>query len=351
MLSLQPAQRDEFRVCESVTDGTVPDEEVTKVDVSDPELSTEDEFQCVDVCYGSDIDATMIHSLERNQPANTQLYEAFDSHFHLDRTCARIWNDPRKSVEDLLNYTGSGIGRPNLDVNVTGGVIVYSEPPLHPDSVSASPWGVAVGVHPKHFNELTTGILRHMEELLCSPSVVALGEVGLDRTIPIRLWRRQEEAFRKVLTIVRKDKVLVIHLRGTPSDRIGMDVHARCMQILQKTCDPDQPIHLHCFMGDPELAKEWLDGFSNVHFGFTGAVANFSEEQIAGLKSIPMNRILLETDSPYMKPGGGSINTPAFIGDVATQVASKLGVALQYLLKETVRNGRRLYKIEPMTEL
>jgi hypothetical protein len=93
-------------------------------------------------------------------------YEAFDSHFYLDRTCARIWNDPSKSVEDLLNYTGSEIDRPNLDVNVTGGVIVSSEPPFHPDSVSASPWGVTVGVHPKH---LTIGILRCMEELLCSP--------------------------------------------------------------------------------------------------------------------------------------------------------------------------------------
>lgn len=104
-----------------------------------------------------------------------------------------------------------------------------------------------------------------------------------------------------------------------------------------------QPIHVHCFTGDIELVTEWMSHFSNVYFGFTGAVENFSSDQIAGLQSVPLNRILLETDSPYMRPGGGSINTPAFIGDVASLVASKLQISVQHLLKETVQNGRRLY--------
>lgn len=56
-----------------------------------------------------------------------------------------------------------------------------------------------------------------------------------------------------------------------------------------------------------------------------------------------MNRILLETDSPYMRSGGGGINTPAFIGDVASIVASKLRIPVQHLLKSTVQNKRQLY--------
>jgi TatD DNase family protein len=124
-----------------------------------------------------------------------------------------------------------------------------------------------------------------------------------------------------------------------------MDVHARCMQMLQKSCNPEQPIHIHCFSGDAELVKEWMDTFSRVHFGFTGAVEGFSADQIAGLRSVPMNRLLIETDSPYMKPGRGAINTPAFIGDVATVIASKLQVTVRYLLKETVKNCRRLYNL------
>lgn len=179
--------------------------------------------------------------------------------------------------------------------------------------------------------------------MLVFPSVVGLGEIGLDRTVPPNLWRKQEEVFRKVLSLVRQEKVLILHLRPAGADRIGMDVHARCMQILHKFCGYTQPIHVNCFMGDAELVKEWMTNYSNVYFGFTGAVENFSTNQIAGLQSVPMNRILLETDSPYMRPGGGGINTPAFIGDVASIVASKLRIPVQHLLKSTVQNSRQLY--------
>uniref|UniRef100_K1QU86 Putative deoxyribonuclease TATDN2 n=1 Tax=Magallana gigas TaxID=29159 RepID=K1QU86_MAGGI len=126
-----------------------------------------------------------------------------------------------------------------------------------------------------------------------------------------------------------------------------MDVHFRCIHILQRMCDPDQPIHLHCFTGNQELVKLWIDRFSNVYFGFTGAVESFSV--ISGLRTVPVNRVLLNPDSPYMKPGGGYINIPVFIKDVASQVASRLKVTIKYLLWETVRNGHRLYKIKPLT--
>lgn len=91
-----------------------------------------------------------------------------------------------------------------------------------------------------------------------------------------------------------------------------------------------------------ETARDTLN-YSNVYFGFTGAVENFGTDQIAGLQSVPMNRILLETDSQYMRPGGGGIITPAFIGDVASVVASKLRIPVQHLLNSTVQNSRQLY--------
>lgn len=95
-------------------------------------------------------------------------------------------------MKDVLRHTESGIGRPRLDKKVTGGVIVYSEPPSHPETVSVSPWGVAIGVYPKHFQDLTSGTLLHMKNLLCSPYVVALGEVDLDGNILVKFWRRQD---------------------------------------------------------------------------------------------------------------------------------------------------------------
>lgn len=335
---LPPIQREEFRV-----DGRVKSNIEHPTNTEDGQVpvidsSTEDEFTVIDVSYGSDVEVCR---------EIITVNEAFDSHFHLDRTSFRIWKKSSgKSVEDLISYGLSCNHHPQLDVSVSGGVIVYSEPSTHQETVPVhSPWGIPVGVHPKHINEFSRDRFLHMEKLLNLPHVVALGEVGLDRTVPVKLWRQQEAVLRQVLTLTRKDKVLVLHLRGTPSDRIGMDVHARCMQILQKSCDPDQPIHLHCFTGDAELVKEWMDSFSHVHFGFTGAVESFHTDQLDGLHAVPMNRMLLETDSPYMKPGGGHINTPAFIGDVATIVASKLQMSVRYLLKETVKNCRKLYAL------
>lgn len=336
---LPPIQREEFRV-----DGRVRSDIKHPTNTEDSQVpvvdsSTEDEFTVIDVSYGSDVEVCNEKIITVN--------EAFDSHFHLDRTSFRIWKKSSgKSVDDLISYSFSGNQHPQLDVSVAGGVIVYSEPSTHPEIVSVErPWGVAVGVHPKHTEEFSRDRFLHMKELLNRPHVVALGEVGLDRTVPVKLWRRQEDVLCQVLTLSRKDKVLVLHLRGTPADRIGMDVHARCMQILHTSCDPDQPIHLHCFTGDARLVKEWMNSFSHVYFGFTGAVETFSTDQIDGLRAVPMNRMLLETDSPYMKPGGGYINTPAFIGDVATVVASKLQISVRYLLNETVKNCRKLYAL------
>lgn len=71
-------------------------------------------------------------------------------------------------------------------------------------------------------------------------------------------------------------------------------------------------------MEDAKLVKEWMTNYSNVYFGFTGVVENFGTDQIAGLQSVTMNRILLETDSPYMRPGGRGINT---LSSVTSQVS------------------------------
>lgn len=354
MSLLQPMQCEEFRVHGPVISDMPSVTNTSDIAGSFVKTLTEDKFKVVDVHCGSDFEIpyqsvprVLSHSktnvLEVQVSSTSNVNEAFDSHFHLDHTCSRIWghySPTGNMVEDLLSVINQSSLQPKLKVNIVGGVINYSEPSTHPEFIQpGGSWGIALGVHPKHVGELTEEKLLHLRNLLDHPSIVGLGETGLDRTVPVKLWRQQEKVFRQVLSLVRQDKVLILHLRGTPADRIGMDVHARGMQILQKFCGYTQPIHVHCFTGDIELVTEWMSHFSNVYFGFTGAVENFSSDQIAGLQSVPLNRILLETDSPYMRPGGGSINTPAFIGDVASLVASKLQISVQHLLKETVQNG------------
>lgn len=162
MSGLQPEQREQFRVHGCVTGDrhSVSQVKSTRIQVSTVDSSTEEELVCIDGGYGSDVNSsieTACDYMPYDRDANESIqHEAFDSHFHLDRSCNRIWRrSSGKSVEDVLRHTESGIGRPRLDVKVTGGVNVYSQPASHPETVSVSPWGVAVGVHPNHFQDLT----------------------------------------------------------------------------------------------------------------------------------------------------------------------------------------------------
>lgn len=202
--------------------------------------STEDEFTVIDVSYWFDHDDRQ-PAVEKQELATSDLNEAFDSHFHFDRTCSKIWKhyllSTVKTAENLLSYTYQSTRQPKLIVSIVGDVKNYSEPSTHPELIQPNGfWGIALDVDPKHAGELTEERFLHMKNMLDFPSVVGLGEIGLDQKDPSNLWRKQEEVFCQVLSLVRQEKVLILHHRSAGSDRIGMDVHARCMQILQKFC-------------------------------------------------------------------------------------------------------------------
>ena len=151
--ALHSTKRDEFRTCGYVTVDNASTDPVVD--------SSLDEYTCIDVCYGSDVDIPNLQVDHTPRPSVDacermaeipSVVEAFDSHFHLNRTCSRIWKSSSgHSVEDLLRYAVEGQRRPNFEVTVCRGVVVYSEPANHP---AASPdrgsFGLAISVHPKH---------------------------------------------------------------------------------------------------------------------------------------------------------------------------------------------------------
>ena len=165
----------------------------------------------------------------------------------------------------------------------------------------------------------------------------------MDRTEADHTWSDQDKLFRRMLTISRPDKVLVLHLRGA-SNRHSSEVLLSALHLVRKTCQRSQKIHLHCFTGTEHDVEEWLQELPNCHFGFTGRVASYSQEQLIGLKAVPMNRILLETDSPYMLVNKNlEANTPAYIGDVAHLVAYAREIGVDELLAASSETGRQLY--------
>ena len=115
----------------------------------------------------------------------SNLPAAFDSHFHFDRSCIKIWGTSAgKFPEHLVKY-GQTECWPTHPVHLIGGVAVFSEP-SHYNLIpkQSRTWYLAVGVHPKHVEELSDSCFLQLQSLLKWPSVRALGEVGLDRTVP-----------------------------------------------------------------------------------------------------------------------------------------------------------------------
>jgi Tat protein secretion system quality control protein TatD with DNase activity len=227
-----------------------------------------------------------------------KLLSAFDSHFHLYRTCTKIWGSVvGRRPKDIITY-GTTNSRPELPVNVCGGVMIFSEPSnYHHIPSTLECWKLAVGIHPKHVKEFSDNQFQRLQELLKLPTTSALGEVGLDRSVPIKEWILHEAVLTKVLKCAIPEKCLVLHLRGHSVDRYGMDVSARCLRILDSTITRRQLIHLHCFTGDQELVTEWLNSYPHTYFGFTGLVQTFDHHQVEALRAIPKDRLLIGTDS------------------------------------------------------
>ncbi|KAK3092520.1 hypothetical protein FSP39_003912 [Pinctada imbricata] len=136
---------------------------------------------------------------------------------------------------------------------------------------------------------------------------------------------------------------LVLHLRGPSGDTYGSDVTGRCQAIMRRVCRREQKIHVHCFTGLSQVVNDWLSDFPNTFFGVTAAVRRFDEEQKSGLRAIPRNRLLLETDAPYFPVGNVPYSTPAYLGDTAAFVAVYLNIGPCDLMQLTLRNAMTLY--------
>ena len=143
--------------------------------------------------------------------------------------------------------------------------------------------------------------------------------------------------------MLRLHRPLILHLRDVKGDEYGSDVHSLCMVMMEELCSREQRVHVHCFTGREFIVKAWLNKYPNAYFGFTAKVAHFDQEQIAGLRAVPRDKILLETDAPYFPHGKASVSTPAYLGDTAAIIAGYLDMHHQRLLEVTVTNGRALY--------
>jgi TatD DNase family protein len=268
---------------------------------------------------------------------------AIDSHMHLDRTGLQMGG--RVSLGATLDEILSFHQRiaPMSPVSLQGVVANYCDPERFPKCLPVDPRvRVAVGVHPKKVRLLTATREAKLLSLVRDPRVTAVGEIGFDLTEPADTWGPQLDFLRYFLPFCEVGKPLVLHIRNSPKSHLNP--YFEVFKLMKDYFGHLKPFHLHCFGGTAEDVKVWHSHYRNCHFGFTGSVLEFNSAQLEGLKSVPLNRLLIETDSPYLSPlRGVKINTPAYIGDVGWHVAERRGVEFPKLMYWAHEGAKDLY--------
>jgi TatD DNase family protein len=252
-----------------------------------------------------------------------------DSHCHLD---GPKFTDDREAVidralaagVDRMLSIGSGDGPPDLEAAIR---IADKYAPV---------WAT-VGVHPHDASLVDDAALRGLEALLKHPKVVGLGEIGLDYHYDHSPRDVQKAVFRDQLTIARQAGVpVIIHTREAWDDTFA---------ILDEHWAPaGLPGIMHCFSGGvAEAERSMKMGF----FISIAGVVTFpkSDDLRAAAKAVPDDRLLVETDSPYLAPVPyrGKRNEPSYVVETAKRVAAERDVTYEEVCRMTTENFDRLF--------
>jgi TatD DNase family protein len=189
----------------------------------------------------------------------------------------------------------------------------------------------SLGVHPHEAASWNTGIAAQLETLLRDPNARFVGETGLDWHYDLSPRDTQEEVFREHIRMARRlAKPVMVHTRSAPQETIRV--------LREEGADQVGGI-IHCFSEDRQFAGLALDlGF---HLSFSGIVTFRNAEAIRDVAAwAPEDRILVETDSPFLAPVPfrGKPNEPAYVTHVAAQVAQLRRLAPERLAEITTRN-------------
>jgi TatD DNase family protein len=199
----------------------------------------------------------------------------------------------------------------------------------------------SVGTHPHHADEEDGIPTDELIELTRHPKIVALGEAGLDYFYRHGSPEAQERGFRAHIAAARSTGLpLVIHTR---------DADADCARILEDemTKGSFRGV-LHCYTGGPELAMKAIS--LGLSISFTGILTFKKSQSLRDLAAeLPADRIMVETDAPYLAPGKfrGKRNEPAYVVEIARVLAETRGVSLEDIARQTTQNFFRLFSKVP----
>jgi len=251
----------------------------------------------------------------------------FDTHAHMD-DCAfdadrseLLAALPRQGIELVLNPGCSLASSRNVDKLTREYDYIYG----------------AVGSHPDVADEVSEAVLEEYRTLCKNnPKIVAIGEIGLDyhyEDIPRDI---QKHAFRMQMALARELKLpVIVHER---------DAHEDGMKIVEEF--PEVTGVFHCYSGSLEMAR-WLVS-RGWYIGFTGVLTfKNARKAVEVASNLPLDRIVLETDCPYMSPEPfrGKRNDPGKLYRMAERLAQLRDMTVEEIHAITVENGKRLYRM------
>ena len=196
----------------------------------------------------------------------------------------------------------------------------------------------AVGIHPNDCKDITESDLELIETLSKENKVVAIGEIGLDYYRTYAEKGQQQKIFRSQLNLARKCKLpVIIHNREAFEDLFDILVEEKSSEIKGV---------LHSFSGSVDFLESILP--YNFYFSFTGSVTFKNSNYDDVIEKVPVENILLETDSPFLAPVPfrGKRNEPAYIKYTAEKIAQIKGMNLVELADISSQNAKDLFNIE-----
>ena len=256
-----------------------------------------------------------------------------DSHCHLD---SLDYETRHKNVDEVIeNAKARGVQQMISICTTIGRFEAMKQLTAHRSEVYLS-----CGVHPLN----VTDELFEYDKLLQftqDPRVVAVGETGLDYHYTPETKALQQDLFAQQVEIANKvNKPLIIHTRSAREDTMKILEHGnaeKCGGVL------------HCFTEDWAMAKRAMDiGF---YISISGIITFRNAEELREVvRQVPLDRLLVETDSPYLAPipYRGKPNQPAYVREVCEYVATLKGVSVAEFARITTQNVQNLFKIRPL---
>ncbi len=253
----------------------------------------------------------------------------FDSHAHYDD---KRFDEDRDEL--LKGLQGQGVSFAlNVASNIASSLDCIQLAKQY-DFIYAS-----VGVHPHDVDSMTENALSLLEELAGFDKVVAIGEIGLDYYYDHSPRDMQKYWFRKQIQLAKKLNLpVIIHDR---------DAHADSLSIVMDEDISNIGGVFHCYSGRWEMAQKLID--MGIYISIAGPITfKNANKTVEVVKNLPMDKILIETDAPYLTPVPfrGERNDSGYMKFTAEKIAEIKGITIEEVARHTMENAKKLFRCE-----